>query len=150
MYRHKEPMVHVFLRLALCLTPSSAVIEQLWSLVTVVCPVTKRSMCRETLENRIIVARDAPHWQQYDVGPLMRRRSTRSSVREKARKDAGKKHNFPDSRLRQGMGSRGAKSKTHVDFDVTGERDKPAKRARTGPQEEGAAAAGAAAGGARP
>eukprot|EP00666_Eupelagonemidae_sp_cell4sb_P012893 gene12893-6277_t len=134
-------MLHVLLRFALALSPTSAAIEHLFSLVTVVCPVTRRRMTRETLENRILVARDSPRWQEYDVGPLMRRRKTRSSIRDRPRKDIAGKHDYPKKRRRCGAGARGALSETHVDFTVSGG-GAPKKRARLGAQAGQAAAGG--------
>ena len=121
--------MHVLLRLALALSPSSAVIEHIFSLMGMLAPPNRRRMTRDILVNLLFIARDALRAHEYPIADLVRalnepgpdpksRGGLRTGDRD-PRNDKTKTHpGYPSERLPCGQGKHGAQSAGHIKYDI--------------------------------
>ena len=86
--------MHIFLRMALALTPSNAVVEQAFSRLTHLLSPLRLRLDPSLVQQYLIVALDAPGWWEYDFGPLFQRAKVHASRTpfRYPRSDKGGKH----------------------------------------------------------
>ena len=87
------PNLHVILRCALALSPTSCDVERLFSLLNRINSHDRRTLGMDQLEKLLVVARDAVSWSEYDFSQVVQRYRQKRRVRviRQSRKDKGKR-----------------------------------------------------------
>ena len=87
------PHLHVILRCALALSPTSCAVERLFSLLNRINSHDRRTLGMVQLEKLLVVARDAISWSEYDFSQVVQRYRQKRRVRviRQSRKDKGKR-----------------------------------------------------------
>ena len=87
------PHLHVILRCALALSPTSCDVERLFSLLNRINSHDRHTLGMNQLEKLLVVARDAISWSEYDFRQVVQRYRQKRRVRviRQSRKDKGKR-----------------------------------------------------------